>query len=59
METTSKLTEIEQQKRLQIVELLLPHFSKSVDELLDAATSVQGHIEGLPRSRPCSTVRTE
>ena len=55
MESTINLTEIEQQKRLHIVELLLPHFGKSVQELLDAATSVQAHISGHPRSQPCGT----
>ena len=59
MEATTTLTEIEQQKRLYIVELLLPHFGKNVDQLLEAATSVQEHISGLPRSPPCSTGHTE
>ena len=59
MEIESLPTESEQQKRLHIVELLLPHFGKSVEQLLDAATLVQEHISGLRRSQPCSTVRTE
>ena len=59
MEPVTLLTEDQQQKRLHIVELLLPHFGKNVDQLLEAATSVQAHISGLPRSQPCSTDRTE
>ena len=59
MEATTNLTESEQQKRLYIVEILLPHFGKNVDQLLAAATSVQEHIAGLPRSQPCSTGHTE
>ena len=59
MELVTTLTELERQKRLYVVELLLPHFGKNLDQLLDAATSVEEHIAGLPRSQPCSTGRTE
>ena len=59
MEHSTKLNEVEQQQRLRVVELLLPHFGKSVDQLLDAATSIQEHIEGRPRSSPSSTEHTE
>ena len=58
MKQSTQLNEVEQQKRLHIVELLLPHFGKSVDQLLEAATSVQEHIEGRPRSLPSGTERT-
>ena len=55
MDTTTRLNEDEQQKRLHIVELLLPHFGKDVQQLLDAATSVQEHISGQRHSPPCDT----
>jgi len=56
MEATNKLTEAEQQKRLRLVELLLPHFGKNTDQLLEAATSIQEHVEGSPRARRAGTV---
>ena len=55
MDTTTKLNEDEQEKRLRIVEILLPHFGKSIDQLLGAATSVQEHISGQRHSPPCDT----
>jgi hypothetical protein len=55
METQQKLTEAEQQKRLHLAELVLPHFGISVVKLLDAATAVEVHDAGLARSQPCST----
>ena len=55
MDTTTKLNEDEQEKRLRIVEILLPHFGKSIDQLLEAATSVQEHISGQRHSPPCDT----
>ena len=51
-------TEAEQTKRLAIVELLLPHYGKETQQLLEAATSVQAHIEGHRPEQPCSTDRT-
>ena len=51
-------TEAEQAKRLAIVELLLPHYGKETKQLLEAATSVQGHIEGRPLSPPSSSGST-
>jgi hypothetical protein len=59
METSTALTEAEQQKRLHIIELLLPHFGKNVEQLLEAATSVQAHVSGDRHSLPCSTVHKE
>jgi hypothetical protein len=59
VETTTRLTEDEQQKRLHIVELLLPHFGKDTDQLLEAATSVQEHISGQSRSPLCGTESKE
>ena len=59
MEQSTNLNEVEQQQRLRVVELLLPHFGKSVDQLLDAATSIQEHIEGRRRLSPSNTGRTE
>jgi hypothetical protein len=59
MATNNLPTESEQQERLRIVELLLPHFGKNVEQLLEAATLVQEHILGLPRSQSCSTASKE
>jgi hypothetical protein len=56
MEVTNKLTEAEQQKRLRLVELLLPHFGKNTEQLLEAATSIQEHVEGSPRAQHAGTV---
>ena len=47
METTVLLTEIEQQKRLRILELLSPHFGCRTDELLDATKAVIKYVSGL------------
>ena len=55
MEENTVLTETEQQKRLRIVEMLSPHFGKSIDQLLEAATLVLGHVEGLPREKLVDT----
>jgi hypothetical protein len=52
VDMTTRLTEDEQQKRLRIVELLLPHFGKNTDQLIEAATSVQAHVEGLLPAKP-------
>ena len=57
MDTTTRLNEDEQQKRLHIVELLLPHFGKNIDQLLEAATSVQAHVAGSPRAAKCAVLR--
>jgi hypothetical protein len=48
-EPTTKLTEVEQQKRLHIEELLVPHFGNNVQELIDAAISVQEPISAHTR----------
>jgi hypothetical protein len=58
MDTTAQLNEDEQQKRLHIVELLLPHFGKNTDQLLEAATSVQAHVEGSLRAKPVGIADT-
>ena len=47
METTVLLTEIEQQKRLHILGLLLPHFGCRTDDLLDATKAVIKYVSGL------------
>ena len=57
METKCELTEIEQQERLHIVELLLPHFGCRTDELLAAAKSVIKYVSG--HEQPSSTVNTD
>ena len=59
MNANVKLTEAEQQKRLEVIALLLPHFGKEIDQLLDAATSVQEHISGRPRLKLGDTERKE
>ena len=52
MDATTRLNEDEQQKRLHIVEILLPHFGKNTDQLIEAAISVQEHVEGLLPAKP-------
>ena len=58
-ETETSLTEAEKQKRLHLVELLLPIYGKDTDALISAATSLQAQIEGVPHPLPCSTAGTE
>ena len=55
MEANSILTEAEQHQRFQILAMLLPHFGKNIDQLLEAATSVLGHVKGLPHEMPVGT----
>ena len=55
MEENSRLTEVEQRQRLHILEILLPHFGKNIDQLLEAATSVLEHVKGLPHEKPVCT----
>ena len=57
MENSNVLTEQEKQQRLNIVAMLLPHFGKSIGQLLVAATLVQEHIEGPRHSLPSGTER--
>ena len=58
MDSTSKFTEAEQAFRWEVVLALLPHYGKSTDQLLVAATSVQEHVEGLLRGKLADTVGT-
>ena len=58
MDSTPKLTEAEQAFRWEVILALLPHSGKSTDQLLDAATSVQEHLSGLPRVKPGDTAST-
>ena len=58
MNSTSKPTDIEQAFRWEVVLALLPHYGKSTEQLLEAATSVQEHVEGLLREKPADTVGT-
>ena len=58
MDSTLKLTEAEQAFRLEVVLALLPHYGKSTDQLLEAATSVQEHVKGLLRVSPDDTAST-
>jgi hypothetical protein len=49
-------SEDEQQKRLHIVELLLPSFGADrIDDLLKAANAVQAHVSGQARPSPDGT----
>ena len=59
MDTNGKLNEAEQQRRFEVVALLLPHFGKDTDQLLEAAISVQEHISGRPRLKHEDTERKE
>ena len=58
MDSTSKLTEAEQASRWEVVLALLPHYGKNTDQLLEAATSIQEHVKGMPRVRLGDTVDT-
>ena len=57
--TETSLTESEKQKRLHLVQLLIPIHEKNTQALIDAATLLQAHIEGVHRPQPCSTADTE
>ena len=48
MDSSNIPSEVEQEKRLRIIEMLLPLFGSSVEKLLEAATLVQEHVSGHP-----------
>ena len=50
---------VEQESRLHILSTLLPHFGKSIDKPIDAATLVEEYLKGMPLARPGGTGSTE
>ena len=59
MSDNAQTTIIEQEQRLDLVKLLVPHFGRNVNELIEAATSIQEYLSGIRRSPPSSIGDTE
>jgi hypothetical protein len=48
-EDAPRLTDEEQEKRLHLVEMLVPHYRDKIGSLIDAANLLQGYISGCRR----------
>ena len=59
MNHTLATTVVEQKSWLHILAMLLPHFGKSIDQLIDAAILVEEYLKGMPRARPDGIGSTE
>ena len=59
MEHNPCFTEADYDRRMSIINVLLPHYGRSTDELLEAATLVEGYLKGLPPVRPSGTADKE
>jgi len=59
MEQNGGWTDADDEKRKEVITMLLPVYGRNTAELLEAATSVQEYLKGMPPGRLSGTADKE